>query len=463
MTGTTMPMTAIPADLRSVECAGITDDPGARTAASHDWSVVPGEPPAAVLRPDSVEAVRQLAAACNRHAQPLVPQGGLTGLAGGACTRKDDVALSLARLTGIIDIDRDARTLTCFSGTPLQVAQEAAEAEGLMLPIDLPSRGTCQIGGNIATNAGGLRVIGHGTTRANVLGLEAVLADGSVVGQLQRMVKSSLGPDLRALMIGSEGTLGIVTRAVLRLAPLPAARLTALLALPDFAAVLRLLRRARDGLPGLSAFEAMWADHFGWNTGNTGVRLFAETPPIAVIIEVESDGSTAAADRFEAVLGAALEAGDATDAILPQSGREVAAIWAVREGFGMDPVMPGLVSLDVSLPPSRLGDFADACSAVLAQAMPAASVFRFGHVGDGNLHVCVHEPGGEDTAHRVDAAVYPLLAEMGGIISAEHGIGLLKRDWLHLSRSADDLAALRSIKRALDPNGILNPGKVLRD
>ena len=163
------------------------------------------------------------------------------------------------------------------------------------------------------------------------------------------------------------------------------------------------------------------------------------------------------------MLGAALEAGEASDAILPQSGREVAAIWAVREGFGMDPVMPGLVSLDVSLPPSRLGDFADACSAVLAQAMPTASVFRFGHVGDGNLHVCVHEPGGENTAHRVDAAVYPLLAEMGGIISAEHGIGLLKRDWLHLSRSADDLAALRSIKRALDPNGILNPGKVLRD
>lgn len=456
-------MTGVPGELRAVPGGGLTEDASARNAARRDWSGLAGEPPLAVARPESVEAVQALLAACHRHRQAVVPQGGLTGLAGGACTGAGEVALSLSRLSGVIEIDRAARTLTCFAGTPLHVAQAAAEAEGLLLPVDLPARGTCQVGGNIATNAGGLRVIRHGTMRANVLGLEAVLADGALVGGLQKMVKSSLGPDLRALMIGSEGTLGVVTRAVLRLAPLPAARLTALLASSDFDAVLRLLARARDGLPGLSAFEAMWADHYGWNARANGTRLFAETPPLSVILEAEGDGSPAEARRFEAVLAAALEAGEATDAIVPQSGREVAAIWAVREGMAMDAAMPGLVNLDVSLPPSRLGVFADACGVALARALPGAAVFRFGHVGDGNLHVCVHEAEGTDAARRVDAAVYPVVAAMGGAISAEHGIGLLKRDWLHLSRSPADLAALRQVKRALDPNGILNPGKVLRD
>ena len=442
--------------------------PGWRTdnasleAASGDWSSAPHVQPRAVLRPDSIEALAAGLAACDRAGQPVVPQGGLTGLAGGATPRAGDVALSLAGLAGVIDIDRDARTLTCFAGTTLQQAQEAAAAEGLLLPIDLGARGSCMIGGNIATNAGGLRVIRHGTTRANVLGVEAVLADGSIVGGLRTMVKSSLGPDLGQLMIGSEGTLGVVTRAVLRLVPQPQARLTALCALPDFAAMLRLLARARDGLPGLSAFEAMWPDYLAWNAADLGIALFAETPPLAVILEAESSGSQPEADGFEAVLTAAFEAGEITDAILPKSERELAGIWTVREAVGMDRAMPGLVNLDVSLPTARLGEFAEASAARLDAAFADQRSFRFGHVGDGNLHLCVHVPGlGDGAAHAIDSVIYPLVAAMGGLISAEHGIGTLKRDWLELSRGSGDIAALRAVKAALDPNGILNPGKVL--
>ncbi|AXC51167.1 FAD-binding oxidoreductase [Paracoccus suum] len=419
--------------------------------------------PLAVLRPRTPEEVARAMAGLNRLSQTVVPQGGLTGLAGGANPRPQDVALSLAGLSGVIDIDRDARSMTCLAGTPLAEAQAAAAAEGLMLPIDLGARDSCLIGGNIATNAGGLRVIRYGTTRANVLGLEAVLADGSTIGALRKMIKISLGPDLSALMIGSEGTIGTITRAVLRLVPQPAGRLTALCALSDFPAVLRLLTRARDTLPGLSAFEAMWASFFRLMSEMRGSTLFADAPPLAVIIEAETDGSDAERLRFEALLEAAIEAGEITDAILPQSLRELSAMWSVRETAGMEQAMPGLVNLDISLPSTDLGRFDEAAADALRSALPGAATFSFGHVGDGNLHLCVHLPGTDPEAaiHEVDDVIYPLVGRMGGAISAEHGIGTLKRDYLGQSRTAADLAALRRVKAALDPNGILNPGKVL--
>lgn len=442
---------------------GFTDDPVARAAARSDWSGMGAEEPLAVIRPRSPEELAAALGQLGRLRQTVVPQGGMTGLAGGANPRRKDVALSVAGLSGILDIDRDARTLTCLAGTTLAEAQAAAAAEGLMLPIDLGARDSCVIGGNIATNAGGLRVIRYGTTRANVLGLEAVLADGSTVGSLRKMLKTSLGPDLAALMIGSEGTLGVVTRAVLRLVPQPAARLTALCALPDFDAVLRLLGRARNSLPGLSAFEAMWSDFLDPRQTDKGVRFFADTPPLSVILEAESDGGSDDAARFESLLEQAIEAGDVTDAILPQSLRETEAVWSVRETAGMEATMPGVVNLDVSLPSSDLGRFGDAATEALSRALPQVRVMRFGHVGDGNLHLCVWVPGldGLAATHAVDAVVYPLVGRMAGAISAEHGIGTLKRDHLDQSRSPADLAALRAVKAALDPDGIMNPGKVI--
>ena len=264
-------------------------------------------------------------------------------------------------------------------------------------------------------------------------------------------------------MAGAEGTLGVVTRAVIRLHPRPGGRLTALCALADYAAVLQLLDEARRALPRLSAFEVMWQAHYAHNAGHLGVNPLSEPPPFSVILETETDASAAESDAFEGFLERIFEAGLITDAALPQSERELRSIWDIREGISMDADLPGLVNLDISAPASKLGGLADRAQEQLEAAMPGTRVFTFGHLGDGNLHICAAPPpgGAEDFLNRVDAITYRLVAEAGGSISAEHGIGTLKRDWLHLMRSPAELALMRRIKAAFDPNGIMNPGKLL--
>ena len=417
--------------------------------------------PIAVLRPASVEAVALALAICNRHGQGIVPQGGLTGLAGGANAGDGEIALSLERLSGVEEIDTAAATMTVRAGTPLQVAQQAAEEAGFLLPIDLGSRGSCQIGGNLSTNAGGIRVISHGVTRDNVLGLEAVLADGTVLSSLNKMMKNNTGYDLRQLFIGAEGTLGIITRAVLKLKPLARGRQTALCALESYEAVLGLLDLARRELAGLSAFEAMWASFFRFNTQGLGLRFFEADYPFTVIIEQETRGDEREADGFEAFLGAALEEGIIADALIAQSEKERESFWAVREGAPLDR-LPSLVNFDVSLAIGILDEFAAACEAALLARFPGAHVSFFGHVGDSNLHIAVSVGDGSDeTLHEIDAITYGLVRKFGGSVSAEHGIGTLKRDYLGYSRSAAELEVMRRIKSALDPKGILNPGKVI--
>ncbi|WP_413875186.1 FAD-binding oxidoreductase [Albidovulum sp.] len=412
--------------------------------------------PLALLRPATVEEVSRALAICHRHGAPVVPQGGMTGLAGGANPAPGAIALSLSRLSGVEEIDADAMAMVVRAGTVLEVAQKAAEAAGFLLPIDLGARGSCQIGGNIATNAGGLRVIRDGMARDNLLGIEAVLADGTVLSRLTKVVKNNTGYDLRHLFAGSEGTLGVITRAVIRLRPLPGPRGTVLAALPDFASVLRLLALARATLPGLSAFEAMWRDYFAFSQSLLPAPLFADPPPFSVILEAE------AGEALERLLETAFEAGVVSDALIAQSLAEARRFWAVREGIEMDAALPGLINLDVSLATGRLDDFAQACRAALLARFPEAHVSFFGHVADSNLHVAVAVPGGGETAaHTVDATAYGVVQDFGGSISAEHGIGTLKRDWLGCSRSGAELAAMRSIKTALDPKGILNPGKLL--
>jgi FAD/FMN-containing dehydrogenase len=418
--------------------------------------------PLAVLRPASTEQVSIALAICDRHRQPVVPQGGLTGLAGGANARAGDIAISLERMSGVEDIDTAAGTMTVLAGTPLEVAQLVAETAGFLLPIDLGARGSCQIGGNISTNAGGIRVIRHGVTRDNVLGLEAVLADGTVLSSLNRMVKNNTGYDLRQLFIGSEGTLGIVTRAVLRLRPLPAARLTALCAIESYTHVVSLLKSAQRGLSGLSAFEAMWRTYFRFNSEALKVTLFDKAYPFAVIIEQDTDGSDEDRERFEAFLGQAFEEGLVADALIAQSEKEARAFWSVREGHMMDQLLPGLINLDVSLPVGRLDDFAGDCEKALLERFPAAHVSFYGHVGDSNLHVAVWTgKTSEHDLHEIDAIAYDLVRTYKGSISAEHGIGTLKRDFLDHSRSEAEIGVMRRIKAALDPNGIMNPGKVI--
>lgn len=418
--------------------------------------------PRALLRPANTAEVSAALAICARHGQSVVPQGGLSGLAGGACPRAGDVALSLARLTAIEEIDVEASTITLGGGCILQTAQEAAARAGLQFPVDLGARGSATIGGMIATNAGGIRVIRHGMMRDNLLGVEAVLADGTILSHLGKVRKDNTGYALGQLVAGSEGTMAVITRAVLRLHPLPAVRLTALCALTGFADVLRLLALARRDLAGLSAFEAMWRGYFALNSKAEGVRLFADPPPFAVILEAETEADVAPRARFEAMLETALEAGLLSDALIAQSDREARTFWAVREGHQMDRLLPGLMNLDVSLPIGRMGDYAAAVSEAIALRFPLSRVDAFGHVGDGNLHLAIRPPtpDGRD-AHAIEAIAYDILRGFGGSISAEHGIGTLKRAWLGHSRSPAEIATMRRLKAALDPGWILNPGKVL--
>lgn len=249
---------------------------------------------------------------------------------------------------------------------------------------------------------------------------------------------------------------------MIRLHPAPAARLTALCALSDFGKVLAFLNAARSNLPRLSAFEVMWGAHYALNTSILDTAPLAENPAFAVIIEAESDAGPAEAEGFESFLGQMFESGLITDAVLPQSARELRNIWDIREGIGMDDHLPGLVNLDISAPAARLGKLADEARRRLEAALPGIEVFIFGHLGDGNLHICAAQPDHDaDFLDQVDAIVYPLTAEAGGSISAEHGLGTLKRDWLPLMRSPAELALMRRIKAAFDPNGIMNPGKFL--
>lgn len=426
--------------------------------ARSDASLSGRDLPVAYIRPTDIDQISATLRICNDHRIPVTVQGGMTGLAGGANPGADAIALSLDRLSGIEDIDTAAGTMTLKAGTVLEVAQKAAEEAGFLLPIDLGARGSCQIGGNIATNAGGIRVIRHGVTRDNVLGLEAVLADGTVISSLNRLRKNNTGYDLKQLFIGSEGTLGVITRAVIRLQPLPSGKATALVALTKYDDAVKLLSRAQAGLVGLSAFEIMWRSYFDFTSKGEGLTLFDRPHPFAVIIE---QSGTPDSEALESFLGVMFEDGLVEDALIAQSEKESRQFWAVREGAAYDR-LPHLINFDVSIPVGQLGTFAETCEAAIREDYPDAHVAFFGHMGDSNLHIAV-SVGASDhgTLHAVDEITYRTVQSFAGSISAEHGIGVLKRDFLGYSRSAQELALMRAIKHTLDPHGILNPGKVL--
>ncbi|MDN7946172.1 FAD-binding oxidoreductase [Burkholderia multivorans] len=423
----------------------------------------PGVRPRALVRPRSVDEVSRALALCARLAQPVVPQGGLTGLARGAVALGGEVVLSMERFAGIDALDAAAGTLTVRAGTPLQVVQEAADAAGFTFGVDLGARGSCQIGGMLATNAGGTRAIRYGTMREQVLGLEAVLADGTVVSSMNRMLKNNAGYDLKQLFIGSEGTLGVVTRAVLRLHPKLAAPATALCRVRDYEAVVALWNRMRT-LPELVSFEAMWPAFYDYVARHTpGVAApFAADGGFAVLIEcaTSAPGRDARA-VLETALADAIDAGLADDAVLATSERQARDLWTLREGLAID-ALPNLVNFDVSLPTGDLGAFAARCDAALRARWPDIVCLFFGHVGDGNVHIGVSLAATTDAdADEIDRRVYAIVREMGGSVSAEHGIGVLKRDYLAHTRSDAEIALMRTLKAALDPGGILNPGKVL--
>jgi FAD/FMN-containing dehydrogenase len=381
----------------------------------------------------------------------------MTGLAGGGNPGKHDVVLSLERFSGVEEIDTAAAVMTVRAGTPLEMAQKAAAEQGFLLALDLGSRGSCQIGGNLSTNAGGIRVIRYGMARDQVLGLEAVLADGTIVSSLNRMIKNNTGLDLKQLFIGTEGTLGIITRATLRLHPDPGPLATALCALTSYDSVVRFLRSALGSLGQVMAFEAMWRDYYRITADLMPAPFFAADWPFWVIIEHAGEDVR----KFEIFLTEALEQGIIRDTIIAQSEAQARAMWKVREGLAIEK-FPNLLNFDVSLPTARIGAYADSCRSALLARWPDAHVSFYGHIGDANVHICVStEYGLGKSMHDVDEIVYGELRAFGGAISAEHGIGTLKRPYLPYSRKPEELALMRAIKAAMDPAGILNPGKVL--
>lgn len=430
-----------------------------------DWSGVAAAVPVALIRPRTTAQVATALRVCHAFGQPVVTQGGLTGLVGGANALGGEVALSLERMNRILEIDRTSATMTVEAGVPLQVVQEAALDAGFYFPLDLGARGSCTIGGNLATNAGGNRVIKYGTMRDQVLGIEAVFANGDVASAMHKMIKNNSGYDLRHLLIGSEGTLGVITQAVLRLRPRPTAVATAWCALPDYEAVTKLLARSQAQLSaGVSAFEVMWAGYYDAVLENLQqLRAPLEgRHPYYVLLESVGSDPVRHAEAFEAFLGTMLEEGVVGDAALAQSQADAVAFWTIRDAPGEYPkFIPYHSAYDVSFSISEVGQAAARCERELRERWPNALVMIYGHLGDGNLHIVVDIPGANGRLHdEIDGVVYEVTREFHGSVSAEHGIGVKKKAFLGHTRSAVEIAAMRRIKASLDPRGILNPGKI---
>jgi FAD/FMN-containing dehydrogenase len=403
-----------------------------------------------------------------------VPQGGNTGLCGGATPLADGAAvvISLVRLNRIRALDADNDTLTVEAGCTLAAVQEAAQAAGRLFPLSLASEGSCRIGGNLSTNAGGVQVLRYGNTRDLVLGLEVVLPDGRVWEGLRGLRKDNTGYDLKQLFIGAEGTLGIVTAAVLKLFPAIRSRATAWVAVPDPRAAVRLLGFLRAACGDrVSAFEIVGRAALGLVLQHIpGARdPLAGAPAWAVLVELSDPALDAPLDaRLEVVLGEACAQGLASDAAVAASGAQAQALWALREDISEAQRIEGVsIKHDVSVPVSRLPEFLERAGAALAARWPDVRVVAFGHIGDGNLHYNLSKPAADDNAvfiartAEVNRIVHDLVCELGGSISAEHGLGQLKREEVLRYKPALEMELMRRVKQAFDPAGLMNPGKVL--
>ena len=431
----------------------------------------------AVVRPGSTAEVAAVVRACVASGTAIVPQGGNTGLVGGGVPDGSgaQVLLSLLRLNRVRDIDRANLTITVEAGCVLQTLQQAASDAGLCFPLSLAAEGSCTIGGNLATNAGSTQVLRFGNARDLCLGLEVITAEGEVWHGLSGLRKDNTGYDLRDLFIGSEGTLGVITAATMKLYPQPAATTTALAACASVADCVVLLNLARERLgAALTGFELM-----GRFALDLVARHFPTLPqtlpgaPWTVLLEQSaSDSEAAARDRFEALLSEALEAGTIDDAVVAGSLAQANALWHVREAIPLAQSAEGLnIKHDISLPVSAVAAFVRDTDAALMRYLPGVRLVNFGHLGDGNLHYNVQAPAGGDghdgqaflAAHEpaVNDIVYDAVCALGGSISAEHGIGQLKCDELLRRKSPVALDLMRRIKRALDPLNLMNPGRVI--
>jgi FAD/FMN-containing dehydrogenase len=425
----------------------------------------------ALVRPRTTEEVSAVAAECNRAGVPLVVHSGNTGLVGGGVPF-GGIVLSTERLDRVRELDAINATITVEAGCILKSVNDAANAADLTFPLSLPSEGSCRIGGNLGTNAGGTGVLRYGNARDLVLGLEVVLADGRVWNGLKGLRKDNSGYDLKHLFVGSEGTLGIITAAVLKLFPKPHAKTTAFIACPTARSALDSFARLRQGAGDtLTAFELLprFAIDIVMKHGRGAVRPLAGDHAWYALVELSSpDREADLQGRLETVLGDAIEGGLVEDATIGASEAQNQALWHLREALSeAQGAEGGSIKHDVSVPVSRVADFIETASAACEAAMPGVRVLPFGHVGDGNIHFNLAQPIGMDRAaflgewERFNRIVHDIVASMNGSIAAEHGIGLIKRDELTRYKDPVALELMRTLKQALDPANILNPGKVV--
>ena len=424
---------------------------------------------ALMVSPASTEQVAAVVRACARQGVAVVPQGGNTGMCAGAVPDDsgEQILINLSRMNRVREVNAADFSMIAEAGCILANLQEAARAVNRILPLSFGSEGSCQIGGNVSTNAGGLNVIRYGCTRNLVLGLEVVLADGTVWNGLRTLGKDTAGYDLKQMFIGSEGTLGIVTAVSLRLSPRPGETATALLALDRAANATTLLAHLQQEYPDrIQQFELVAASCFDLVEEHIGLPLpFDDRSPWYVMLEVETGGN---GEAFEQALMECFEQEWVIDAIIAKSDAEAEKLWRLRHSISEAEKRAGVgLKHDISVPLAMMATYIDRAEALLADALPDASIVAFGHVGDGNLHYNVVLPKGltdderERQGKRATALVYDLVADLGGSFSAEHGVGYLKREYLVQYRDKIEMRLMRTLKSALDPDNILNPGKVI--
>jgi len=450
---------------RELPADTISTDPSELAEYGRDWTKVYSPAASAIAFPRTTEEVSKLLRACNELDIAVVPSGGRTGLAGGAVAKNGELVISLARMRRMDPLDALGGTVRVQAGAVTEAVHHHVAPQGLTWPVDFASKGSSTVGGNIATNAGGVKVIRYGLTRNWVLGLQVVLANGEVLELNGALEKNNTGTDLRQLFIGSEGTLGIVTEATLKLTRLPGKLDVLLFAVSDLAAVLALFREARKGPFTLSAYEFFTDKCLARLTRHRKVKVpFSEPSSHYVLLEVEAADPSVLNPWLEKLF----EDGLVNDGVLAQHSGEAAQLWTLREGISESLSATGMPHKnDIALPVAALEAFCGELEALFAARYPAFEICNFGHIGDGNLHVNVMKPDDMSkeeflaNVKQADHEMFTLVKKHHGSISAEHGVGLLKKDYLGYSRAPSELALLKTLKRALDPKNILNPGKIV--
>ncbi len=417
----------------------------------------------ALIRPKTTAELSEILKKCNDAGQIIVTHGGLTGCAKAADSTPKHIVISTDRMSEIEEIDEIGGTITIQAGAILETVQQTVAENGFYFPLDLGARGSCTIGGNAATNAGGINVIRYGMMRNHILGLEAVLADGTIISSMNKVIKNNAGYDLKQLFIGSEGTLGIITRVIVKLESATRSCQTALVGLNNFSDVTAFLNHMKTSTGSrLSAYEVMWGNYYQAVTDKNGHKPPLDRKyPYYVITECTGSNAESDEDIFLNTLDEAFKNEIVLDAVIPKSEQERKSVWIVREGF--EPILENnpIFLYDVSLPIKHMESYINNVQQGIMETWPGADCYVIGHIGDGNLHLMVCPKAGDESLHgKSDEIVYGPLKDIGGSVSAEHGIGNEKKAWLSHCRSQSEISLMKSLKQTLDPNNILNPGVI---